>query len=160
MDRRVEALADRRHGHDPKALECGLELADHELQAADEKLLGARLAGMVDRPAEVVENGEQRDRRILALIGARVSELLRLAPLEILEVRGEAEIASVALVRLLGGAVQRLRLRRRARVREVASVRRHAFTMPTLNSKHARRPGRLAERRSEPGVRPAHRPCG
>ena len=59
MDRRVEALADRRHGHDPDALEGGLELADDKLQAAHEELLGAGLAGVLDRTAQIVEHREQ-----------------------------------------------------------------------------------------------------
>ena len=69
---RVEALADGRHAFDTEALERRLEFAHDELEPAHEELLGSRLAGVLDRAAEVVEHRQHRARGVLALVPTNV----------------------------------------------------------------------------------------
>ena len=107
VDRRVESLADRRDRDHAEALECGFELADDKLQAAHEEFLRARLTRVLDSATQVVEHGQQCKRRVLALVAPQVGELLGLASLEVLEVRGQAEVAGVPLVELLGARRRR-----------------------------------------------------
>src|ERR1019366_6789173 len=160
VDRGVEPLADRRNRDDADALERGLELANHELEAAHEEVLSARLAGMLDGTAQGVEHRQQSECRVLTFVSPRVGHLLGLAAFEVLEVRGQAEIARVSLVRLLAGRLRRLRLGRGGRDGPVLFVQGHSITMPTVSSKHARRLVPPAAPRSAPGVPPARTACG
>ena len=128
--------------HHPEPLERGLEVADHELETTHEELLGAGLARMLDRAPEVVEDREQAAGRVLALVAARVGDLLGLAPLEVLEVSGKTKVAQIAVVSGLRLRLLTFRRRVTGGAVEVAFVGCHAITMPTLSSKHARRRAR------------------
>src|SRR5439155_4989673 len=90
VDARIEWLADARDAAHAEALKHGLELADHQMQPADEEIVSAPLGSVRHGPAQVVQHREHGSSRLLARVAAAILELLALAPLEVLEIRRHA----------------------------------------------------------------------
>src|ERR1700724_1592220 len=99
----VERLTRRWNLRDTEPLERGLEFAHDKFQAVDEEIFCSGLGSVLYRTPQVVEHREQPFDSVLARVARAVDQLLALAPLEVVKVGGQAE---VAILRLSQGAAK------------------------------------------------------